>query len=65
MLSINGVLSDEFINLSVAKMLELKNFNTKHIALELNGKILPKIKFQTTILKDGDKIEIVSFFRGG
>ncbi|ASM38017.1 MAG: sulfur carrier protein ThiS [Campylobacter sputorum] len=65
MLSINGILSSEFINSSVEKMLKEKNYDIKHIAVELNGKILSKNKFQTTILKDGDKLEIVTFVRGG
>ncbi|ASM34675.1 Sulfur carrier protein ThiS [Campylobacter sputorum subsp. bubulus] len=65
MLSINGILSSEFINFSIEKMLKQKNYDIKHIAVELNGEILPKSKFQTTILKDGDKVEIVSFVRGG
>lgn len=65
MLSINGVLSNEFIGFSVAKMLEQKNYEIKHIAVELNGDILPKSKFEKTILKDGDKLEIATFVRGG
>lgn len=65
MLSINGILSSEFINFSIEKMLKQKNYDIKHIAVELNGEILPKSKFQTTILKDDDKVEIVSFVRGG
>ncbi|ASM36336.1 sulfur carrier protein ThiS [Campylobacter sputorum] len=65
MLSINGILSSEFINFSIEKMLKQKNYDIKHIAVELNGEILPKSKFKTTILKDGDKVEIVSFVRGG
>lgn len=65
MLCINGILSDNFINLSVAKMLEQKQYDVKRIAVELNGEILPKDKFETTILKQNDKIEIATFVRGG
>ena len=32
---------------------------------ENNGEILPKSKYDTTYLNDGDKIEIVSFVGGG
>ncbi|HEC1539468.1 TPA: sulfur carrier protein ThiS [Campylobacter upsaliensis] len=35
------------------------------IALELNGKIVPKSEFENLILKKGDKAEIVSFVGGG
>ncbi|EIE1466098.1 sulfur carrier protein ThiS [Campylobacter upsaliensis] len=35
------------------------------IALELNGKIVPKSEFENLILKKGDKAEIVNFVGGG
>ena len=35
------------------------------IAVELNGDILPKTKYDSTTLSDGDIVEIVSFVGGG
>lgn len=35
------------------------------IALELNGKIVPKSEFESLILKKGDRAEVVSFVGGG
>ena len=46
---------------SVAKLCLSANL----IALELNGKIVPKSEFENLILKKGDKAEIVSFVGGG
>ena len=40
-------------------------YDTKRIAVELNGFILPKTDYDKTVLSDGDKIEIVSFVGGG
>ena len=37
----------------------------KRIAVERNGDIVPKREYESTILCDGDKIEIVSFVGGG
>ena len=37
---------------------------TKAVAIELNGKILPKAKYKQ-LLKDKDIIEIVHFIGGG
>ena len=42
-----------------------KKYKTERIAVELNGEILPKSQYETTVLKDGDKAEIVSFVGGG
>ena len=33
--------------------------------VELNGEILPKAQYDSTIIADSDKIEIVSFVGGG
>jgi len=35
------------------------------VAVELNEKIIPKAQFETTLLSDADKMEIVSFVGGG
>ena len=35
------------------------------VAVELNLDILPKAQYQTTLLKEGDSLEIVHFVGGG
>jgi len=40
-------------------------YDTKRVAVELNGDILPKTDYDKTVLSDGDKVEIVSFVGGG
>lgn len=40
-------------------------YNLKHIAVEINGRIIPKNEYETTQIMDGDKIEIVHFVGGG
>ena len=45
--------------------LELKGLNPTLIALELNGKIIPKDEFEKVIFNQGDKVEILSFVGGG
>lgn len=40
-------------------------YDTKRVAVEFNGDILPKAYYDKTVLCDGDKIEIVSFVGGG
>ncbi len=50
---------------SVSEYLEENGFDVKRIAVELGGDILPKSKYENTILQDGDTLEIVSFVGGG
>ncbi len=50
---------------SLSEYLLLTSYNTKKIAVEMNGRIVPKSEYQNTVLKDGDRVEIVSFVGGG
>ena len=51
--------------LSLKEYLESTGLNPKRIAVEVNGEILPKSEYDSTVLKDGDKVEIVNFVGGG
>ena len=50
---------------TVAEFLSENGYNMIRIAVERNGEILPKAKYEETILCDRDQIEIVSFVGGG
>ena len=50
---------------SLLTLLKKHKLHTKKVALELNGKIVPKINYKKKIIKDNDKIEIVHFIGGG
>lgn len=45
-------------------VLELK-LKPEQIAIELNREVIRRAQWQTTVLRDGDKIEIVHFVGGG
>ena len=52
-------------NISILDVLIKYKLNRKKVAIELNGKILPRNKYDNRKLKDNDKIEIVQFIGGG
>ena len=52
-------------NLSILKLSKKYKLNNKKVAIELNGKIVPKASLNKKNLKDQDKIEIVHFIGGG
>ena len=52
-------------SLSLMEYLELKGLDIALIALELNGRIIPKDEFENIVFKQGDKAEILSFVGGG
>ncbi|MBI5894103.1 MAG: sulfur carrier protein ThiS [Deltaproteobacteria bacterium] len=64
-IKVNGkdkIISD---NTTVEKFLEELNIKPQGIAVELNLEIVPKSRYVETILKDGDKVEIVQMVGGG
>ncbi|MGN0688021.1 MAG: sulfur carrier protein ThiS [Oscillospiraceae bacterium] len=53
----DGVLLSEYLSGT--------QYDIRRIAVEKNGEIVPKSQYESTVLKDGDKLEIVSFMGGG
>ncbi len=51
--------------MTVAEYLTGAAYDVKRIAVERNGEIIPKSKYDCTVLADGDCVEIVSFVGGG
>lgn len=51
--------------LNVTHLLEHMGLQGKRIAVERNGEIIPRSKFDQPILADGDRLEIVVAVGGG
>ena len=51
--------------MSVLHYLESLSIDPQRVAVELNLDILPKAAYGTSVLSDGDRIEIVHFVGGG
>lgn len=64
MVKINGV-EMNVAGKTVAEYLATTNYDSKRIAVERNGDIVSKAKYDKTLLQDGDNIEVVSFVGGG
>ncbi len=52
-------------NFSLLELLKKYNLSNKKVAVEHNGRIVPKTRFKKKYLKDNDIIEIVHFIGGG
>ncbi|MDD6190600.1 MAG: sulfur carrier protein ThiS [Firmicutes bacterium] len=50
---------------TVAEYLSATEYDPKRIAIERNGKIVPKAQYESTVLEEGDSVEVVSFVGGG
>ena len=62
---INGETQDFADGMLVKAMLEVLELSGDGIAVEINREIIPRRAHAETALKDGDKIEIVTFVGGG
>lgn len=65
MIKVNGKEIELEKAASVEVYLESAGYQMKRIAVELNGEILPKNEYADRILKDGDRMEVVTFVGGG
>ena len=65
MFTVNGTKKELQGVFSVKEYLEQNGYVISQIAVELNEEILPKTEYVSTVLKDGDVMEIVSFMGGG
>jgi sulfur carrier protein len=64
-LIINGKPQHFDSTLSVSQLLEGMTLKNKRIAVECNGQIIPRSKFEEQTLTDGDQLEIVVAVGGG
>ena len=62
---VNGAAQRFDAPLDVAALLERLAMSGKKIAVERNGEIVPKSAHASTLVKDGDELEIVVAVGGG
>ncbi len=64
-ITINGQNIELEENTTLLDIIKKQDIKTTMYAVELNMKIIPKDKFEETVLNDKDRIEIVHFVGGG
>lgn len=64
-ISINGTPETLAAAITVAALLEQRGLAGKRVAVERNGEIVPKSRHADTLLRAGDKLEIVIAVGGG
>ena len=64
MVKINGENTDA-AGKTVLEYLSLSGYDSKRIAVEINGDIIPKTRYNEIVLSDGSDVEIVNFVGGG
>ena len=62
---VNGKQVELKERLTLEKFLETNGYALSKVAVELNGKIVPRKEYAATILQDSAVLEIVCFVGGG
>ena len=65
MIQVNNRPSEWFENLTVKKLLEIKNYTFPNIIVKINDEFIPKSKYDTTFIEDGDNVLALHMFGGG
>ena len=50
---------------TLLQYLTAHGYDLKRLAVERNGSIVPKARYEDTVLQEGDTVEVVTFVGGG
>jgi sulfur carrier protein len=64
-LLLNGELRETADKVSLAEFLAGLNLSITHVAVELNLEVVPRTRYAETILREGDRLEVVTLVGGG
>ncbi len=65
MVRVNGKEIENIEGKSIAAYLEEAGFDSKRVAVERNGAIVPKASYEEVVISEADTLEVVSFVGGG
>ncbi|MDD2199817.1 MAG: sulfur carrier protein ThiS [Bacteroidales bacterium] len=61
----NNLESFDNEKLTVNELLEKKNFTFKMLVIKINGKLIPKDRYDNTLISNGDNVSVLHLISGG
>ena len=52
-------------SMTISEVLEIKNFSFTNLVIKINGKLIRKDAYSSSIIKAGDKVDIIHMISGG
>ncbi len=52
-------------SLSVNQLLEVQKLSFRMRIIKINGQLIPREKYDSTIINDGDKVQVIYLMSGG
>ena len=53
------------ITLTIAQLLEIKNFTFKMIVVKINGKLIKKENYKDAVINNNDNVNVIHLISGG
>ena len=64
-ITLNGDKHELAAPVSVSELLQQLEIDARRVAVELNLAVVKKASYDSSVIKDGDEVEIVNFVGGG
>jgi sulfur carrier protein len=55
----------EVHKLTIRELLKIKNFTFKMLIIKINGKLVKKEEYDTTLISEGDDVNVLHLISGG
>ena len=65
MIKVNGRSFEWEEGLTVAKLLQKKNYTFPSIVVQINGKFIPPSQYASALINDGDDVKAIHLTSGG
>lgn len=65
MIKVNGKIKEYENSITIESLILQEGYKKDIVVVEVNEKIIKKNEYETYMLKDGDKVEILKFVGGG
>ena len=64
-ITLNGDKHELATPVSISELLQQLEIDSRRVAVELNLTVVKKAAYDSSVIKDGDEVEIVNFVGGG
>ena len=64
-IQLNGVPHEMPESMSVSRLLEGLEIDPRRVAVEHNRRVVKKVAYASTVVSEGDEVEVVNFVGGG
>ena len=65
MITVNGESLEHTDGMTIADILRIKNFIFRMLVIQVNGKLVKRTDYATTVVPDGADVQVIHLISGG